>query len=145
RDPLWRPAVGRRATPEDLADINRIYNHEVQHGVATWDLDPWPWERRLAWFGEHDDTTPIFVAEVDSEVAGFNYLSHHSPRAGYRFTREHTIYIDERFQGRGVGRALLSQMVEEARRLGMHVLLAAMESENTGSLVLHRSLGFVEL
>ncbi|MPZ98211.1 MAG: GNAT family N-acetyltransferase [Dehalococcoidia bacterium] len=142
---LSAPPLVRRATMDDLPVINRIYNYEVEHGVATWDLAPWSLEQRAQWFAEHDDSTPVLVAELAGALAGFGYLAPHSPRAGYRFTREDAGYVNERFQRRGAGRALLAALIEEARSLGMHTMLAGIESENAASVALHRSFGFVEV
>src|SRR5687768_14621870 len=98
----------RPATEADLVEINRIYNHEVATGVATWDIEPWSLERRHAWFAEHDASTPVLVADapgVEGTLAGFGYLALHRPRAGYRYSREDTLYVDPPYQRRGIGRA----------------------------------------
>lgn len=132
----------RAATSDDLPAIHRLYNDEIMGGVATWDIEPWPWERRVAWFAEHDDDTPVLVAEQDGQVVGFTYLSHYRPKPGYRFTRENTIFVDPRWHRAGIGRLLLGALIEEARRLGIHTLVAWIESENVASIELHRSLGY---
>lgn len=135
----------RPATEGDLPAIQRIYNHAILNTVATWDLEPWPDERRLAWFEEHsgDRSQPVLVAELEGEIAGFAYLSEYRPKVGYRHTREDTVYIDERFHRRGVGRALLHALIEDARHLEVHVLLAVIEASNEASIALHREAGFV--
>lgn len=136
----------RPASAADLPEINRIYNHEVEHGVATWDLEPWPHARRERWFRERDASTPVLVAEAPdggpARLAGFAYLSLHDPKAGYRFTREDTLYVDPAWQRRGIGRALLATLLDEARRLGLHVIIAGIEAENAASIALHRRFGF---
>ena len=91
----------RAATEDDLAAILRIYNDAIVTGVATWDEEPWTMAQRRAWWDGHDETQPVLVAEVEGEVAGFAYLTKMSAKSGWRFTREDTIYLDERFQGRG--------------------------------------------
>ncbi len=133
----------RTATEADLPAINAIYNREILEGVATWDMEPWTQEARLAWFHEH--TAPaevVLVAEAGGEVVGFGYLARYRVRLGYRFTREDTLYIRPDFQRSGVGRSLLSALLDEARRAEMHVVVARIEAGNTGSIALHRSLGF---
>lgn len=135
----------RPATEGDLPAIQRIYNHAILTTVATWDVEPWPDERRRAWFEEHagDPSQPVLVAELEGEVGGFAYLSEYRPKVGYRHTREDTVYIDERFHRRGVGRALLGALIEEAGHLEVHVLLAVIEASNAASIALHREFGFV--
>lgn len=134
----------RPACEDDLPAILRIYNEEILHGTATWDEEPWTLEQRQAWFAEHapDETTPVLVAEVAGEVAGFAYLSWYRPKSGYRFTREDTVYVDRSFQGRGVGKALLGRLLEEARRLKLHAIIGVITSENEASIELHRQFGF---
>ena len=70
--PTIRPAV-----ESDLAAINALYNREVLEGVATWELDEWPAERRAAWFHARDAEEPVLVAECDGRLG----LSHPLPRS----------------------------------------------------------------
>ena len=132
----------RPAVEADLEALNRIFNNEVLRGTATWDEEPWSIERRRAWLAEHDDSTPVLVAEADGLVAGFAYLSYYRRQSGYRFTRENTVYVDPPHHRRGIGRRLLAALIAEARRAGMHAIIAMIEAENEASIALHRELGF---
>lgn len=136
----------RPARESDLPRIHAIYNDAILTTTATWDYEPWPWEQRLAWWHEHeaDPTCPVFVADVAGEVAGFAYLSWFRPKAGYRFTREDTIYLDPAFQGTGLARPLLGRVVEAARAEGMRTVVGAIEATNVRSIRLHEALGFVQ-
>jgi L-amino acid N-acyltransferase YncA len=137
------PAVRIRAAVEaDLEAINRIYNREVEEGVATWELDPWPLERRLEWFRARDEDEPVIVAETGDRLIGFGYLTKYRGRRGYRFTRENTVFVDPENQRRGVGRALLTELVARGRAMGLHVILAFIDTDNVGSIELHRALGY---
>jgi phosphinothricin acetyltransferase len=132
----------RHAAASDLDAINRIYNQEVLHGTATWDEEPWSIEQRRAWFEQHDQSTPVLVAELDGGVVGFAHLSLYRPKVGYRFTRENTVYVEPGRRGRGVGRRLLEALLGEARHLGVHAVIAVIEAENAVSIRLHERLGF---
>ena len=133
----------RKAVETDLAAIQRIYNDAILTTTATWDEEPWPWERRLQWWRDHNNPhEPILVAECDGAVVGFAYLTRYSAKSGWRFTREDTIYIDAPWRGRGVGRQLLGALIAEARRIGIHLVVASITSENEASLALHRAFGF---
>jgi len=133
----------RRAREDDLPAIQRIYNDEILTGTATWDETPWTIERRREWFAGHDDLSPVLIAEAaNGDVAGFAYLSRMSDKSGWRFTREDTIYIDPACRGRGVGRVLLEALLEEARRIGLRLIVASITSENAASIALHRRCGF---
>lgn len=139
------PPVIRPATEADLPAISQIYNEAIRTGVATWDEAPWTEDQRLHWWThEHaaDPTCPVLVAETDGQVVGFAYLSKMSQKSGWRFTREDTIYIGDAWQGRGIGRILLTAIVHLAQDLGMRLLVATIESGNVRSLALHRELGF---
>ena len=136
----------RLATEADLAAINAIYNREIVEGVATWDTEPWSAEQRLDWYREHTRPGAVaLVADVekaDGQVAGFGYLSFFKTRLGYRFTREDTLYVRPELHRRGIGRALLAALLDEARRLDVHAVLARIEATNEPSIALHRALGF---
>ena len=138
------PPTIRLATEADLPAINAIYNREILEGVATWDTEPWSPEQRLEWFREH--TRPGAVALVadlpDDPLAGFGYLSFYKARLGYRFTREDTLYVRPELHRRGIGRALLAALLDDARGLGVHAVLARIEATNEASIALHRALGF---
>ncbi|MCZ2109552.1 MAG: N-acetyltransferase family protein [Dehalococcoidia bacterium] len=132
----------RTARETDLPGILRIYNDAISSGVATWDEVPWTMEERCEWFAHHDEGQPVLVADIDGSLAGFASLALMSAKSGWRFTREDTIYIDPEFQGRGIGRALLAALLDEARRIGLRLIVASITSTNVASLALHGALGF---
>ncbi len=132
----------RRATEADLDAINAIYNREVREGVATWELDEWPIERRIEWFTEHDDASPVFVTTSGGAVIGFTYLSTYRGRRGYQYTRENTIMVDTPYQRAGIGRLLLARVIEAGRALGLRSIVAWITSTNAGSIELHRQFGY---
>ena len=132
----------RPCRAEDLPAILRIYNDEIETGVATWDEVPWTMAQRESWFAGHDALTPILVAEAEGEVLGFAYLTYMSAKSGWRFTREDTIYIDERARGQGLGNLLLAALLEAARAIGVHLVVSSITSSNAASIALHRRHGF---
>ena len=132
----------RRADEADLEAINRIYNLEIEQGTATWDLEPWTIEQRRTWFAGHDELTPVLIAEQDGKVAGFAYVTLVSAKAGWRFTREDTIYIDERFRGQRVGDRLLAALLDTVREMGVRLVIASITSTNEASIRLHAKYGF---
>ena len=141
--------VIRPAKRSDLEAINKIYNREIREGTATWHTEEWSVSERLNWFFSHtgSDTQPIFVCvqggTVGETLVGFAYLTdYRGSRGGFRYTRESTVYIDTEYQRKGIGKQLLSHLIEEARRLELHVLIAWIDSANVGSILLHESLNF---
>ena len=135
----------RPATTADLPTVAGIYAREVHTGVATFDLEPRPlevWEGRLAGTepGDH-----LLVAEADGDVRGYASSSAYRPKAGYRHTRETTIYLADGAQGQGLGTRLYGELLDLLVADGMHLALAAIALPNPASIALHRTFGFEEV
>ena len=137
----------RDARPHDLPAIDRIYDHYVHTSTCTYQLEPEGLDARAAWFAEHDAAHPVIVAESpdDGAVVAWGCLSRYRGRAGYRFTVENSVYVDHRLHGRGIGSALLGELVARARAAGHHALLAGISADQTASVRLHTKHGFVEV
>ena len=122
-----------------------LLNSSVRTGTASFDEVEWSYERRLAWFEAHQhDCQPVLVAEdtASGEVIGFTSLTLVSDKTGYRFTRENTVIITPAYHRRGIGRALLGALIDEARDLGLRLIVALITHTNQGSIELHRALGY---
>ena len=133
----------RPATEADLPGIFAIYDHEVLHGTATFDTEPKTEAGRLEWL--HDDGNgkyPILVAEADGAVAGWARLHAWSNRCAYARAAENAVYVHRDHRGRGVGRALLAELIRLAPQRGVHVLLARIADGNPASVALHEAHGF---
>jgi L-amino acid N-acyltransferase YncA len=132
----------RPATEDDLPAIKAIYDHQVRHGIATFDLEPPPlevWRRRLesTEAGDH-----VLVADVDGRVLGYAYSSSYRPRPAYRWTRETSVYLAEDATGRGLGRELYDVLLPLLRADGMRTAVALVALPNPASEALHRACGF---
>jgi phosphinothricin acetyltransferase len=148
-DPAPAQAGGvalRPVTAADAEAVSRIYAHHVEHSVATFDLeapDPDGWLARSA-----DITSagwPFLVAVDDGAVVGFAYVSPWRPRPAYRHTVEDSIYLAPGSSGRGIGRALLGEVLDRAARAGAEQAVAVIaDSGDPASAALHRALGFSE-
>lgn len=132
----------RPAAAEDLTAITEIYNHEVDEGVATFDIEHRP---ITAWATHLADGEPLVVAVDDAGVHGYASAFPYRPKLGYRFTREASIYVAPAGQGQGLGRELYATLLDELEALGMHLVLAAVALPNPASLALHRACGFEEV
>lgn len=137
-----QPFLIRLAEERDAAAIADIYNEAIRTTTATFDMQPQSAEDRLAWLRAHDDRHPVFVAEVDGQVAGWASLTEWSDRPAYYDTAETSFYVGEVHRGRGIGRALKARLIEEARRLGYYTLIARMAEESLESMHLNQSFGF---
>ncbi|MDA1055915.1 MAG: GNAT family N-acetyltransferase [Planctomycetota bacterium] len=132
----------RRSELTDLDTITAIYNEAILTTTATFDLEPKTREERLNWFQQHDDRHPILVAELDGLVVGWACLSHWRPRCAYEDTGETSFYVKQEHRGIGIGRQLKRAIIDEARRLGFHTLIAGVAEGSDASLHLNESFGF---
>lgn len=138
------PITLRLATAADLPAILEIYNDAVLNLTATYDETPQTLAERQAWFEEHArDRLPVWVAETPAgEVVGWSSLSRFRQRSAYRFTVEDSIYIAPAWRGQGIGKLLLPPLLEAARQLGYHAVMAGIDAEGAASLRLHAHFGF---
>jgi L-amino acid N-acyltransferase YncA len=137
--------VIRKANPEDIDAITEIYNEAILTTTATFDTEPKSTADQLKWFQSHDERHPILVALLDGKIVGWASLSKWSDRRAYDDTAESSFYVKSEFRGRGVGRMLKDAIVEEARRLHFHTLIARVAEGNPESLHLNESAGFVHV
>jgi len=140
--PLLRPS-----TPDDIPTITAIYAHHVLHGTGTFETEP-PTEAEMARRREEvlGRGLPWLVAAEGGEVLGFAYCNWFKPRPAYRFSAEDSIYIAPHRQAQGLGRALLAELATQAERRGVRKLIAVIgDASNTGSIGLHRALGFTDV
>ena len=135
----------RDAAETDAQAIAAIYAHHVLHGTASYDIEPPPAEfHRDKIRSVVDAGWPFLVAEEDGEVAGYAYATQMRPRAAYRFTAEDSIYVHPARMRRGVGRTLLSALIERSARCGFHAMIAVIGGAEPASIGLHSALGFTE-
>ena len=136
----------RAAEVRDAEAIADIYNYEVENTSATFDLVPRSIEAQREWITARAGAFAAIVAEESSVgVIGFAALSTYRDRAGYRTTVENSVYVHRNHQRRGVGRLLLTNLLEVARSSGFHTVIARIDTQSIGSLALHKSLGFIEV
>src|SRR5437660_12931712 len=134
----------RPATPADIPAITRIYAHAVRHGTASFELEP-PDEAEMTRRQRAllDGGYPYLVAEIDGSVAGYAYAGPYRTRPAYRYTVENSVYIAPEAHRRGIGRALLDQLITESEGRGYRLMIAVIgDSAQTPSIELHRAAGF---
>jgi L-amino acid N-acyltransferase len=132
----------RHATEADADAIRGIYNYEVEHETATFDLVPRSLEDQLAWQSARQGAFGVFVAELNGEVVGFGALSPYKERAAYRTSVEDSVYVRRDLGRLGIGRALLSHLLDTAENGGFHAVMARITTLSEASIALHESLGF---
>ncbi|MFN4311573.1 MAG: GNAT family N-acetyltransferase [Ferrovibrio sp.] len=138
------PVIIRPSEEGDLPAIVAIYAHHVLHGFGSFEEVP-PDSIEMA--RRRGDILakgfPYLAAELDGRVVGYAYASAYRPRIAYRFSVEDSIYVAPDAPRRGVGRALLSNLIARCTGLGYRQMVAVIgDTQNLGSIGLHAALGF---
>ena len=135
----------RDAADADMEAVARIYAHYVEHGLATFEeIPPTVAEMRSP---RRDKAlaigAPYLVAEIDGAVVGYCYAAPYHPRPAYRHTLEDSVYVAAGLGGRGVGRALLAELIARCEAGPWRWMVAIIgDSGNAASIALHRRHGF---
>ena len=134
----------RRAVIDNVQDCLNIYNYEVEHGVATLDLEPRTLEEWREWYNAHsDEHHPIIVGTIDDVVVGYASLSPYRLKDAFKSTVELSIYIHQDYRGQGVATRLMEHILEMAKADTMiHNVVSVITAGNEGSTKLHNRFGF---
>lgn len=140
--PLIRPS-----RDEDISAITAIYAHHVLHGTGTFETEA-PSAADMA--SRRADVLskglPYLVAEQDGEILGFAYGNWFKPRPAYRYSVEDSVYLAPNLDGKGLGRALLAELLARCEAAGIRKVMAIIgDSANAGSVGVHRALGFTQV
>jgi len=128
-------------TASDWEQVRAIYLEGLREGNSTFETQAPSWE---AWDEAHLKS-PRLVMRADDKVLGWAALSPVSRRSVYSGVAELTIYVTESERGKGIGRALLEQLIEESEQAGIWTLQASIFPENVASIELHLKCGFREV
>ncbi|MEM1334664.1 MAG: N-acetyltransferase family protein [Actinomycetota bacterium] len=140
----------RDAVEADLPRITDIFNQAIPAGNAEWTESLHTVGERAEWLSERRRRGfPVLVAEevVDGEIVGvasYGDFRDSTCREGFRFTVEHSVYLDESAKGSGAATALMDALVEHARGAGVRQIVATIDATNPASLRFHERYGFVE-
>jgi L-amino acid N-acyltransferase YncA len=137
----------RPSRDADVPAITAIYGYHVLHGVASFEEVPPDAAEIARRRGEIVKRgLPYLVAERDGHLIGYCYAGPFRPRVAYRFTVEDSVYVEAGEIGRGLGRALLEQVIARCSELGYRQMVAVIGGhETTGSIRLHEKLGFTHI
>ncbi|PTV96229.1 phosphinothricin acetyltransferase [Rhodobacter aestuarii] len=136
----------RDARPEDAEAICTIYNDAVQNSTAIWNEILVDAENRRAWIAERQAAGfPVLVWDEDGQALGYASFGPFRPHDGYRLTVEHSVYVHPDHRSGGKGAQLMEALIARARAEGFHVMVAAIDAANIGSIRLHARLGFADV
>ena len=135
----------RPAEKKDLQGILDIVNHNILYSTAVYDYDIKSFADIETWFNEKQQGNwPIIVADDNGTVAGYATYGTFRFKEGFKFTVEHSVYVAENYNGKGIGKLLLSELITLATQNGLHVMIGGIDANNTGSIEFHKKFGFRE-
>lgn len=133
----------RPATLNDLEEILAIYNDAIVNTTAVYSYDVQTLEDRKAWFEQkQEDGYPVIVFEVEGHVAGFATFGPFRAWPAYKYSIEHSVYVNTDYRKQGIGRKLLQAIIDLAKAGDYKTLVAGIDAANDKSIWLHEKLGF---
>lgn len=136
----------RNAVVDDLPGILEIYNHAILNTTSVYSEQPHTSEMRLTWYNERVSSGfPVLVAVAAGQVVGFGTFGHFRVWPCYRYTVEHSVYVHVDYRGKGISKVLLQSLIDRAREMNIHVMIAGIDAQNAVSCKLHDSFGFKEV
>lgn len=136
----------RHATGQDLPRLLEIYNDVILNTTAVYDYEPHTLDMRRQWWEtKKSQGFPVFVAEQQEKILGFSSIGPFRAWAAYKYSAENSVYVAAEARGMGVGKLLIPPLMDAAKKLGLHTIIAGIDATNEASLRLHRSFGFEEV
>jgi L-amino acid N-acyltransferase YncA len=132
----------RAATAADAEAICRIYNQGIEDRVATLETELRTPEERAAWLAAKGPRHPVIVAEDGGQIIGWGSLNQFNPRDAYRHVVDFSIYVERAYRGRGVGKVILTRLIELAREQRYHKMVLSAFPSNSGGMALYERMGF---
>ena len=139
--PVGRPVIA--CGERHLSEIRAIYNEAIENTTALYEDMPRSESMIADWFATKQQADlPVLGIEQNGQLTGFATWGSFRPYSAYALTGEHSVYVAPAWRRQGIGRQLLSRLIEEATNRGLHVLVAGIDATNTPSISLHRQAGF---
>lgn len=125
-------------------DILAILNEAIEHSTALYDYKPRTAAMMDAWFDAKEKGRYPVIGAIDEQRRLLGFASYGSFRSwpAYKYTVEHSVYVDKDCRGRGVGKTLLAAIIERARHQQYHTLIGGIDAQNAVSVALHTRFGF---
>ncbi len=136
----------RDATEADLPQILEIYNEIILNTTAVYYYEPHTLEMRREWYySRKKDGFPIFVAEENGLISGLSTVGPFRVPTAYLYSVENTIHVAAHARGKGVGKLLMPPLIDAAKKMALHTIIAGIDATNDVSIHLHKSFGFEEV
>lgn len=135
----------RKATEADLSFIKEIMNHNILHSTAIYDYAAKSDAEITQWFThKQNGNWPVIVAEENGIITGYATYGTFRFKVGFNPTVEHSVYVAEGAHSKGIGRLLLSHLIDICRAEGYHCMVGCIDASNGGSIAFHKKFGFTE-
>lgn len=136
----------RPFTFDDTQAILEIINYYILNTANVYDYDARSFEYQQKLLEEKAEKKfPFIVAEIENQIVGYGTYGDFRFKKGYQFTVEHSIYIHPSFQGKGIGKLLLDELIQIAKSQKVHTMVAVIDSENQVSVDMHIKKGFQKI
>src|SRR5882672_7912069 len=121
----------REAIEDDLPQLLVIYNDIILHTTAVYDYEPHTLQMRKQWFEtKKQQGFPVFVAEEDGKIVGFSSIGPFRAWAAYKYSVENSVYVAANERGKGIGKLLITPLIQAAEQLNMHTIIAGIDATN---------------
>lgn len=135
----------REAVKNDMHAVWVIFNDVLENSTATFEENPYSLESWIEVFEtKQNQKLPFLVAEKNGEVVGYGSFGPFRKASGYKITYEHSLHVDKRYRGQGIGNAILAELIKRAPLSGIENLVAAVDADNLPSIAIHKKFGFTE-
>ena len=127
----------------DTQAILEVINFNILNSTALYDYNIRTLEQQTGMLKEKTDKNfPVIVAILDEKVVGFGYYGDFQFREAYKYTVEHSVYVDKDFQGMKIGHLLMEELIKLAKKQKLHTMIGVIDAENQGSVQFHEKYGF---
>ena len=128
---------------KDTTAILEIINYNILNSTSLYDYDIRTFEQQKNILEEKiKKGFPVIIAEKEDVCIGFGLYSEFRFRQAYQFTVEHSVYVSNEFNGHGVGKLLIENLILIAKKQKIHTIIGVIDSENTSSIDFHKKFGF---
>lgn len=133
----------RFAKIEDISMLLEIFNENIRTSTGIYMYEEQTLEQRVAWFeGKVERNEPLYVYELDGKAVAYASYGSFRPYPANLYTVEHSVYVHENYQRRGIAKALMLKLIKHAEQAGIKTMVGGIDASNEASIKAHEKLGF---
>jgi L-amino acid N-acyltransferase len=136
----------RNATENDIQPMLDIYNEIIENTTAVFQYDLHTLEMRKDWLSKkREENFPVLIAEENDAIVGFSTFGQFRSWQAYKYSVENSVYVKAGCRGKGIGKLLLQPLIDSAKQMQLHTIIAGIVADNKASIALHKQFGFVDV